>query len=157
MADVANPLQAEENRAKVFMNRLPKVQEASRRLQCQLGIHCGETWPLPRLPSEPNPFIVGINAGKIHSALESCKDFAVTTNRESDKLEFLDVVMKVHEKRVVPQAGQVPKTSLNSFEEEKKASEVEASNAISRMMTEGLEEALKELEDEGTSKGMSGK
>ena len=157
MADVANPWQAEENRAKVFMDRLPKVQEASRRLQCQLDIHCDEPWPLPRLPSEPNPFIVGINARKIHSALESCKDFAVTTNRESDKLEFLDIVMKDHEKRVVPQAGQVPKIRLNSFEEEKKASEAEASNAITRMMTEGLEEALKEMEDEGMSKGMSGK
>ena len=157
MADVANPRQAEENRAKVFMDRLPKVQEASRRLQGQLGIHCDETWPLPRLPSEPNPFIVGINAGKIHLALENCKDFAVTTNRESDKLEFLDVVMKHHEKRVVPQAGQVPKIRLNSFEEEKKASEAEASNAITRMMTEGLEEGLKEMEDESMSKGMSGK
>lgn len=157
MADVANPLQAEENRAKVFMDRLPKVQEASRRLQGQLGIHCDETWPLPRLPSEPNPFIVGINAGKIHLALENCKDFAVTTKRESSKLEFLDVAMKHHEKRVVPQAGQVPKIRLNSFEEEKKASEAEASNAITRMMAGGLEEAMKEMEDEGMSKGMSGK
>lgn len=152
---MANPRQAEEDRAKVFMDRLPHVQAASRRLQGQLGIHGDQTWPLPRLPHVHNPFIIEINAVKIRTALENCKDFAVTTDRESGKLEYLDVAMKCGEKRVVLRAGQAPKIRLTCFEDEKKAGKAEASNAIARMMDEGLQEEFKELEDEGMS-GMSG-
>ena len=151
MVDMKNPQQAEEDRAKLLMDRLPHVQAASRRLQGQLGIHCDETWRLPPLPHDRNPFILETNASKIRAALENCADFAVSTDRESGKLEFLDAIVKHREKRVVIQAAQVPKIRLTSFEEEKKASEAEASNAISRMMDEGLQEELKELEDEGMS------
>ena len=59
--------------------------------------------------------------------------------------------MRFREKRVVMPAEQVPKIRLTSFEDEKKASEAEASSAIARMMDEGLQEQLKELEDEGMS------
>lgn len=151
MADMEDPQQAEEGRAKVLMDRLPHVQAASRRLQGQLGIHYDETWPLPPLPYDRNAFILEINATKIRAALENCAKFAVSTDRESGKLEFLDVIMKHREKSVVTQAAQVPKIRLTSFEEEKKASEAEESNAITRMMDEGLQEELKELEDEGKS------
>ena len=156
MADVANPAKAEEDRAKRVMDRLPHVQAASRRLQGQLDIHGDETWPLPPLPYDRNPFILETNAAKIRAALEDCKHFAVTTDRESAKIEFLDAVAKHHEKQVVMGAGQAPKIRLTSFEDEKKAREAEASNAIARMMEEGLLEALKELEDEGMS-GKAGK
>lgn len=155
MADLANPLQAEEERAKVFMDHLPHVQAASRRLQGQLDIHSDETWPLPPLPKDHNPFIVETNAVKIRAALDSCKDFAVTTDRESGKLQFLDVIAKYGKKRVVMQAGQAPVIRLTSFDDEKKAEEAEASNAIARMMGEGLHEELKQLGDEGMS-GKSG-
>lgn len=155
MADVANPQQAEEDRAKVFMDRLPHVQAASRRLQGQLGIHGDETWPLPPPPIDHNPFLVEMNAIKIRAALENCKDFAVTIDRESDKMEFLDVVAMSGQKRVVMQTGQAPEIKLTSFEDEKKARETEQSNAIAHMMDEGRQEELKELEDEGMS-GKSG-
>lgn len=156
MADMADPLQAEEDRAKVFMDRLPHVQAASRRLQGQLEIHGDETWPLPPLPSDHNPFVVETNAVKIRAALEDCNNFAVTTDRESGKLEFLDVVAKYREKRVVMQGGQAPEIRLTSFEDEKKASDAERSNTIACMMDEGLQEEPKELEDEGMS-GKCGK
>lgn len=157
MADMENPQQAEEDRAKVFMDRLPHVQAASRRLQGQLDIHGDQTWPLPPLPEDPNPFVIEKNAIKIRAALENCKDFAVLTNRESGKLEFLDVIAKYGKKRVVMQTGQAPpEIRLTSFEDEKKASETEAPRAIARMMEEGHQEELKELEDEGMS-GESGK
>ena len=151
MADTANPQQAEEDRAQLLMDRLPHVQAASRRLQCQLEIHGDETWPLPPLPDDRNPFILETNAMKIRAALENCADFAVMRGRESGKLDFLDVVVRFREKRVVMPAEQVPKIKLTSFEDEKKASEAEASSAIARMMDEGLQEQLKELEDEGMS------
>ncbi len=151
MIDMANPEQAEEDRAKVFMDRLPHVQAASRCLQGQLEIHSDETWPLPPLPNDHNPFIVETNAIKIRAALENCKDFAVRTDRDSGKFEFLDAVAKSGKKRMVRQADQCPKIKLTSFEDEKKASETESSNAIANMMDEGLQEELKELEDEGMS------
>ena len=153
---MANPTKAEEDRAKMVMDRLPHVQAASRRLQNQLDIHGDETWPLPPLPYDRNPFILETNASKIRAALEDCKHFAVTTDRESGKIEFLDVIAKHHEKRVVMGAGQAPKIRLTSFEDEKRAREAEASDAIARMMDEGLQEGLKELEDEGMS-GKAGK
>lgn len=151
MADMANPELAEEDSAKVFMDRLPHVQAASRRLQGQLEIHDDETWPLPLLPNHHNPFLIEKNAGKIRTALETCKDFAVTTNRESSKLEFLDVIAKHGKKRVVMQTGQASEIRLTSLEDEKKAMEAERSTAIARMKDEGLQEELKELEDEGMS------
>ncbi len=151
MMDMANPEQAEEDRAKVFMDRLPHVQAASRRLQGQLEIHSDETWPLPPLPNDHNPFIVETNAIKIRAALENCKDFAVRTDRDSGTFDFLDVVAKFGKKRVVTQADQCPKIKLTSFEDEKKASETESSNAIAHMMDEGLQEELEEFVDEGMS------
>ena len=151
MADMADPLQAEEDRAKVFMDRLPYVQAASRRLQGQLEIYDDETWPLPPLPNDHNPFVVETNAIKIRAALEDCKNFAVTTDRESGRLEFLDVVAEYREKRVVMQGGQAPEIRLTSFEDEKKASDAERSRIIARMTDEGLQEELKEVEDEGMS------
>ena len=151
MMDKANPEQAEEDRAKVFMDRLPHVQAASRCLQGQLEIHSDETWPLPPLPNDHNPFIVETNTIKIRAALENCKEFAVRTDRDSGKSEFLDVLAKFGKKRVVTQADQCPKIKLTSFEDEKKASETESSNAIVHMMDEGLQEELKELIDEGMS------
>ncbi|CAD6567929.1 MAG: hypothetical protein ASARMPREDX12_000844 [Alectoria sarmentosa] len=151
MADMANPQQAEEDRAKVFMDRLSYVQAASRRLQGQLEIHSDETWPLPVLPNDRNPFVIQTNAMKIRAALENCKDFAVTMDRESSKFEFLDVVAKCGEKRVTVQAGQPSEIRLTSFEDDKKASEAEQSNASARMMDQGRQEELKELEDEGMS------
>lgn len=148
MAEAANPLQAEEERAKVFMEHLPSVQAASRRLQGQLEIHADEVWPLPLLPDDHNPFILEKNARKIRSALENCKKFAVRADRESGKLEFLDVAMINREKRVV---HQIPKIRLQSFEEEKKAREAEAEASIARLVDEGLEEEKIELEGEGMS------
>ena len=148
MAEREDPIQAEGERAQVFMDRLPHVQAASRRLQSQLDIYRDEAWPLPPLPSDRNPFILETNAIKIRSALENCKEFAVTTNRESAKHEFLDVVVKSLEKRVPNQAS---KARLISFEEEKKAREIEASDAIARLVDEGRQDELKELEDEGMS------
>ncbi len=145
---MANPEQAEDFRAKVFMERLPHVQAASRRLQGQLDIYSDETWPLPPLPDNRNPFILETNAIKIRAALEDCKEFAVTTDRESGKFEYLDAVAMSREKRVI---GQAPKIKLPSFEEEMKAHEAEASNAIARMVDEGLQDEMKELEDEGMS------
>ena len=127
MMDMADPEQAEEDRAKVFMDRLPHVQAASRRLQCQLEIRSGETWPLPPLPNDHNPFIVEMNAIKIRAALKNCKDFAVRTDRDSGKSEFLDVIAKFGKKRVLTQADQCPKIKITSFEDEKKASETESS------------------------------
>lgn len=155
MADMAKPQQAEEDRANVFMGRLPHVQAASRRLQGQLEIHGDEPWPLPPLPKDRNPFIVRINAMKIGAALEDCKDFAVTADRKSSKFEFLDVVAQSGKKRVVMGGGQDSADKFKSFGEEKNASEVEASNAIRRLRDEGLQEELKELENEGMS-GKSG-
>ena len=155
MVDMTNPQQAEENRAKVFMDRLPHVQAASRRLQGHLEIHGDKPWPLPPLPNDPNPFIVGINASKIQAALKNCKDFGVTINRESSKSEFLDTVAK-YGKRVVKEGSQDLAHKFKSFEEEKKASEAEASDAIARLMDEGLQEELKELNHESKS-GKSGK
>ena len=149
MAEIANPLQAEEDRAKDFMNRLPQVQAASRRLQGHLDIHGDETWPLPPLPSDRNPFILEMNAIKIRTALDNCKDFAVTTDRESDRSGFLDIAAKGHEKRRVDLA------SHSRLEKEKKAREAKTAVAIKSMMDEGLEDELKELEDEGMS-GMTG-
>lgn len=151
MADMEDPQQAEEGRAKVLMDRLPHIRAASRRLQGQLGIYYDETWPLPPLPDDRNAFILEINATKIRAALENCAKFAVSTDRESGKLEFLDVIMKHREKRVVIPAAQVPKIRVSSFEEKKKLSEAEASNAITRQMNEGLEEKLKEQEGKGNS------
>ena len=151
MMEMADPQQAEEDRAKVFMDRLPHVQAASRRLQGQLGIHCDETWSLPPLPDDRNPFVVETNAIKIRAALENCKDFAVPNDRDSGKNEFLDVVAKYGKKRVVMKTSEAPEIRLASFEDEKKAREAEASRAIARMMDEGLQEELKELEDEGMS------
>ena len=155
MADMANPQQAEEDRAKVFMDRLPHVQAASRRLQGQLEIHSDETWPLPVLPNDRNPFVIETNAMKIRAALENCKDFAVTMDRESSNFEFLDVVARYGEKRVTVHAGQASKIRLTSFEDDKKVSEAERSNAIARMMNESRQEELKGVEDEGMS-GKSG-
>ena len=152
MAEAANPLQAEGERAKVFMDRLPHVQAASRRLQGQLEIHADEVWPLPLLPDDRNPFILETNAIKIRNALENCKDFAVPTDRDSGRLEFLDLSMKYREKRVVYPAGQAPKTRLQSFEEEKKAREAEAEASIARMVDEGLQEEKNGLEEEGMSR-----
>ena len=147
MADMVNPLQAEEDRAKDFMNRLPRVQAASRRLQGHLDIHGDETWPLPPLPSDRNPFILEINAMKIRTALDNCKDFAVTTDRESVKSGFLDVAAKNGKKR---QVGLASPFSFRSLEE-KKAREAKTAIAIENMMDEGLKDELKELEDEGMS------
>ena len=147
MADMANPLQAEEDRAKDFMNRLPRVQAASRRLQGHLDIHGDETWPLPPLPSDRNPFILEINANKIRTALDNCKDFAVTTDRESVKSGFLDVAAKNGEKRQVDLASPSRLRAL----EEKKAREAKTAIAIENMMAEGLEDELNELKDEGMS------
>ena len=155
MADMANPLQAEEDRAKVFMNHLPHVQAASRRLQGHLDIYGDKPWSLPQLPNDHNPFIVEMNAVKIRAALDDCKDFAVTTNRRSDKSEFLDVVARYGVKRATTKAGQAPEFRLTSFEDEKKANEAESSGVFARMMWEGLQEQLKEWEDEGKS-GKSG-
>lgn len=153
MAEMANPQQAEEDRAKVFMDRLPHVQAASRRLQGQLGIHGDERWPLPPLPYCRNPFAVEMNARKIRAALENCKKFAVPTDRESSKSEFLDATSIYGEKRMVLQAGQAPKIRLAWFEDEKSGREAENSNVIPRMMNQGLQE---ELEESGDG-GMSGK
>ena len=151
MADIANPMQAEEHRARVFMQGLPHAQAASRRLQGHLGIYSDTTWPLPPLPSDNNPFIIEINAMKIRTALENCKDFAVTTDRNSAKLEFLDVAAKHTKKRVVVPAGQAPQLRVTPFKEEKNAREAEESNAIRRTVDEDLLKDSKELEYEAMS------
>ena len=151
MADIANPMQAEEQRAKVFMHGLPHAQAASRRLQGHLGIYSNETWPLPPLPSDHNPFLIETSAIKIRTALESCKDFAVTMDRDSAKYEFLDVAAKDAKKRMVVPAGQAPQIRLTPFEGEEKGMQAENSNAVTPMIGEGLQEELKELEDEGLS------
>lgn len=148
MADIANPMQAEEDRAKVFMHYLPHAQAASRRLQGHLGIYSDETWPLPLLPSDRNIYLIETNGIKIRTALENCKDFAVTTDRVSAKLEFLDVSAKHTTKRVVVPAGHAPQIRVTSFEDEKKASEADESVAIAHTADEGLQEDLKELQDE---------
>lgn len=150
MSDIENPMEAEEQRAKVFMHHLPHAQAASRRLQSHLDIYADETWPLPLLPSDHNLFLIETNAIKIRTALENCKDFAVTTNRESAKLEFLDVAAKNATKRVVVPAGPAPQIRVKSFKKEKKASEAKKSDAVAHTANEGLQE-LKEPEDEGTS------
>ena len=149
MADVENPQQAEEGRAKHFMDHLPIVQATSRRFQGHLGMYGDDTWPLPGVPDNCNVFILETNAIKIRAALEDCSSFAVTTDRESDRSEYLDVKMKYCEKRVGIPAAQAPR--ITAFKDEKKASKAEASNAIAQMMEEGLQEGLKELEDEGKS------
>ena len=149
MADVENPQQAEEGRAKFFMDRLPIVQATSRHLQGHLGIYADDTWPLPRVPDNRNVFILETNAMKIRAAIEDCSAFAVTTDRESLRSEYLDVKVKYCVKRVGIPTAQAPR--ITSFEDEKKASKAEASNAITQMMEEGLQEGLKELEDEGKS------
>ena len=149
MADVENPQQAEEGHAKVFMDRLPIVQAVSRRFQGHLGMYGDTAWPLPPLPENSNVFILETNAMKIRAALEDCSAFAVTTDRESGKSEYLDVKVKYCEKRVVIPAARAP--TITSFEDEKKASKAEASDTVAQMMEEGLQEGLKELEDEGKS------
>ena len=149
MADVENPQQAEEDRADVFMDRLPIVQATSRCFQGHLGMYGDDTWPLPRVPDNCNVFILETNAIKIRAALEDCSDFAVTTDRESGRLEYLDVKVKDCVKRMGIPAAQAPR--ITSFEDEKKASKAEASDAVAQMMEEGLQEGLKELEDEGKS------
>lgn len=149
MADAENPQQAEEGRAKVFMDRLPIVQASSRRLQGHLGMYGDDTWPMPRVPDNHNVFILETNAIKIRAALENCSDFAVTMDRESGRSEYLDVKVEDCVKRVRIPAAQAPK--ITSFEDEKKASKAEASDTIAQMMEEGLQEGLKELEDEGKS------
>lgn len=148
MADIANPLEAEEHRARVFMHHLPHAQAASRRLQGHLDIYSDEPWPLPPKPSDHNLFLIETNAIKIRDALESCKDFAVVSNRESAKLEFLDVAAKHATKRVVVPAGQAPEIRVTSFEEEKEASEAEESVSVAHTVDEGLQEDLEEAEDE---------
>ena len=149
MADVENPQQAEEGRAKVFIDRLPIVQASSRRFQGHLGIYGDETWPLPRVPDNHNVFILETNAIKIRAALEDCSAFAVTTDRESGRSEYLDVKVEYCVKRVGISAAQAPR--ITSFEDEQKASKAEASDAIAKMVEEGLQDGLKELEDEGKS------
>lgn len=149
--DVANPQKAEEDRAIAFMERLPHVQAASRHLQGLLDIHGDETWPLPPLPYDRNPFILKMNAIKIRAALEKCKEFAVATDRESGRLEFLDIVATYGQKRVMVPAGQTPNTKLTSIEEEKKATEGEASSAVGHMMDEGLQGEIEGLENEEPS------
>ena len=149
MADVENPQQAEEGRAKHFMDHLPIVQAVSRRFQGHLGLYSDDTWSLPRVPDNRNVFILETNALKIRAALEDCSSFAVPTDRESGRSEYLDVKMKYCVKRVGIPAAQAPR--ITPFEDEKKASKVEASNAIAQMMEEGHQEGLKELEDEGKS------
>ena len=149
MADVENPQQAEEGRAKVFMDHLPIVQATSRRFQGHLGIYGDETWPLPQVPDNCSVFILETNAIKIRAALEGCSAFAVTTDRESLRSEYLDVKVKYCVKREGIPAAQAPR--ITSFEDEKKASKAEASDAIAQMMDDGLQEGLKELEDEGKS------
>ena len=154
MADVENPQQAEEGHAKIFMDRLPIVQAVSRRFQGHLGMYGDTTWPLPPLPENRNVFILETNAMKIRAALEDCSAFAVTTDRESGKSEYLDVKVKYCEKREVIPAAQAP--TITSFEDEKKASKAEASDTVAQMMEEGLQEGLKELEDEGKSGKVGG-
>lgn len=151
MADIENPMKAEERRARVFMHGLPHAQAASRRLQGHLGIYSDETWPLPPLPSDENPFIIEINATKIRTALDNCKDFAVTTDRNSAKLEFLDVAAKHTKKRVVVPAGQAPQLRVTLSKEKKKAREVKESIGNRRTVDEGLREDSKDLEDEDMS------
>ena len=151
MADMANPQQVEENCAKVFMARLPHVQAASRRLQSQLEIHGDEKWPLPPLPDDRNPFIIETNAMKIRNALEDCKNFAVTTDRESGKFQYLDVAATYGQKREAVQAGQAPEIRLTPFENKEKVRESQRSNVIARLNNKGRQEELKELEDEGLS------
>ena len=148
LAEVENPVQAEEDRAKHFMNRLSHVQAASRRLQGQLDIHSDTTWPLPPLPSDRNPFIIEVNAIKIRTALENCKDFAVPADRESAKLELLDVVAKSREKRSI---SQIPKTILKASKEEKKARKAEVAARIAPIVVEKPRDGARKLEDEGMS------
>ena len=148
MADVENPQQAEEGRAEIFMGQLPIAQATSRQFQGHLGMYADDTWPLPRVPENRNVFILETNAIKIRAALEDCSDFAVTTDRESGRSEFLDTKMKYCVKRVEIPAAHAP--GITSFEDGKKASKTEESDTIAKMM-EGLREGLKELEDEGKS------
>ena len=154
MADVENPQQAEEGRAKIFMDHLPIVQAVSRRFQGHLGMYGDDTWPLPLVPENRNVFILETNAMKLRAAIEDCSNFAVTTDRETGRSEYLDVKVMYCVKRVVIPAAQAPR--ITSFEDEEKASKAEASDAIEEMTDEGLQEGLKELEDEGKSGKVGG-
>ena len=110
----------------VFKPRLPDVQAASRRMQTQLEIHDGTSWPLPPLPANPDVSLIEINAKKMQEAIENCKSFAVVMTRSSEKGEFLDEAVTKIEKRVVlKKSDREEKTGLEVLKDEVNASEVE--------------------------------
>ena len=71
-------------------DRMPRVLEASRRLQSALEI-CGEDpWPAPFVPVQIHKELVVSNTLHLRNSLRTCELFAVDMDRETEKLDFLD-------------------------------------------------------------------
>lgn len=100
--ELTDPKAAAEARDRLFNERLPHVQAASRRLQTHLEVKDAESWPNPRLPHvnpETQSSVIAINTDLLLDALDQCKDYAVDMTRVSFLKEYLDESMLRMQKR----------------------------------------------------------
>ena len=88
--------------AEQFRSRLPRIQEASRRLQNEIEVRNEDFWPVPsKAGSEINPIIYAVNAAILGDAIKDCGNFCVDMNRVSERGEIIDGVVKRNEKRKI--------------------------------------------------------
>ena len=103
MLDNQDPCRAQEKRDEFFMDHLPRVQAASRRLQSHLDMFDSEAWPLPPVPGHRQQHIdmrVEPNTNRIQTALEVSKDFGVDMSSRSKEQQSLNshMVRQMHHK-----------------------------------------------------------
>lgn len=89
-----------EARDKHLRDRMPRVQQSSRRLQSALEILDTDPWPTPIVPFQVHKDLVKSNTVHLRNALRLCEVFAVDMARKTEKLDFLDDrVLEFHQEK----------------------------------------------------------
>ena len=93
----ASPRSQRQHLETLYKERLPHVQAASRNLQNALEIYNGEQWPIPPLPPSWTVSQKQVErcGAVLRGALNECEDVRLDMNRKSEKLEYLDLNIKM--------------------------------------------------------------
>lgn len=90
-----------EARGKHLRDRMPRVQQSSRRLQSALEILDTDPWPTPIVPFQVHKDLIKSNTVRLRNALRHCEFFAVDMARKTEKLDFLDDrVLDFHQEKL---------------------------------------------------------
>ncbi|MCJ1466271.1 hypothetical protein MMC07_004890 [Pseudocyphellaria aurata] len=79
-----------EARNRNLRDRMPMVQQASRRLQSALEIFDSDPWPTPIVPLQAHRDLVESNTSRLRDCMGMFETLAVDMARKTEDLEFLD-------------------------------------------------------------------